>query len=79
MAPRNSACVAGIINKAYYPQVLYDYDRANAYFNQIHSGVSEKDLSFTDKAVFGIKQSTVLKIGGLPKTSVLSSVQHVKE
>ena len=54
VTPRNSSCAAALIKKAYLPIILYDYDRANAYFTQIKAGLKEEELSFADKVIYGI-------------------------
>ena len=52
--PMNSSCSAALIKKAAHPNILYDYDRANAYYTQIERGVKEEVLSFVDKTDYGV-------------------------
>ena len=54
LVPKESLCAKGIINKAYHPRIFYDYDRANAFYNEL-KGVDEKELTFVDKTDYGIE------------------------
>ena len=63
VTPKHGICGAAIIQKAYYPKVLYDYDRANAYFTNLESGVKEEELSFVDKKMYGITGNDIKNWG----------------
>ena len=54
ITPMNSSCANGLIKKAAFPNVLYDYDRANAYYTQVEGGVKEEELSFIDMTDYGV-------------------------
>ena len=51
---KGSLCGDSIIKKAYYPKIVYDYDRANAYFTSIEGGVNELELTVVEKEQYGI-------------------------
>ena len=51
---KGSICANAIINKAFYPKILYDYDRANAYFTPIEGGVNKNELQFVEKERYEI-------------------------
>ena len=51
---KGSICANAIIKKAYYPKILYDYDRANAYFTAIEGGVKRVELQFVEKERYEI-------------------------
>lgn len=48
-APKESICGTSLVKRAFYPNILYDYDRANAYFTELQAGVNETELNFLDK------------------------------
>ena len=54
--PKGSLCAKGIRQKAFHPRILYDYDRANAFYTGLE-GVDEKELTFVDKTDYEIKIS----------------------
>lgn len=45
---KGSICSKSIADKGRFPVVLYDYDRANAFFTKLENGVRESDLKFVD-------------------------------
>ena len=59
---RTSNCAQAITRKAYYPHIIYDYDRANAYFEKIDSACEDK-WSFVDHNTFDITADDIRNIG----------------
>lgn len=51
---KGSICAVAITKKAYYPKIMYDYDRANAYFTAVEGGVKKEELKFVDREKYGI-------------------------
>ena len=63
ITPKNSTCAGGLIKRTSYPNVLYDYDRANAYFIEIEAKVDEKELQFVDRIRFEITVENTINWG----------------
>ena len=61
--PKDSICGGALIKKAFYPHVMYDYDRANAYFTGVKAGVDEKGLELVDKNKYVITNGTTKNWG----------------
>ena len=59
---RTSNCAHSITRKAYYPHIIYDYNRANAYFEKIDSACEDK-WSFVDHNTFAITADDIRNIG----------------
>lgn len=51
---RGSQCGNAIMNKAYYPYIIYDYDRANAYYTELPDGVDETKVKFLEVGDYGL-------------------------
>jgi len=60
---KGSICATAITNKAYYPHVMYDFDRANAYYSSVEGGVDEGELKFVVKEKNGILANTTRNWG----------------
>lgn len=58
---RNSTCAQAILQKAYYPLVFFDYDKANAYF--VSEKVQEDQLGFIDKSSSDVNSRDYDNIG----------------
>ena len=57
-----SRCAEAVISKAYYPFILYDYDRTNAYFEEIEL-VEETTVVFVDKPRYRISPDDTKNVG----------------
>ena len=60
---KGSLCAQAVNQKAYFPRVFYDYDRANAFYKAVKDGLSEQDIQFVDKEKYGIKDSDKVNVG----------------
>ena len=60
---RGSECGTAIINKAHFPRIFYDYDRANAYYTPVEGGVREEELEFVDREIYGVTDADGTNVG----------------
>ena len=59
---KGSVCAGAILKKAYYPLVLYDYDRYNSYFRE-SDPLDEATVTFIDKSSYGISSEDTENVG----------------
>ena len=63
LTTKGSACSRAIVSKARYPRVIYDFDRANAYFTKIEEGIDESDLTLVARKKYGITDANTKNWG----------------
>ena len=63
VTPKHSDCAGAVTNKAAHPKVLYDLDRANAFYTEIVAGVAEVDLTMVDKDAYNVTENDIRNWG----------------
>ena len=63
MSYSGTKCADAVISWAHYPAVVYDYDRANAFYNQVVGGVDEEEIRFVDGVKWSVTSANLQNWG----------------